>query len=311
MFFVQETKYKEEGKLKFDDFTVFELTRESKDGGGLALGAIKQLNPVLVRKGSDEVEAITIDIFVRNMSIRCVAAYGCQETSNVDKKHAFWSYLEEEVIAAKNAGSGFILQFDGNLWAGPDIIPGDPRPQNNNGRIFQQFLERNKNLSVVNALPICEGLITRSRVKNGVEEQSILDFFVVCSRVLPFVSRMVVDSDKKHILTNYKHAKNGIRATDSDHLTEYIDVKLKIIPEKPLRREILNFKNKKYQAVFKSNTTNTNEFTDCFKNDLPLEIQIENWRNTLKKHCQKAFKKVRINDKPQNKSVTNKNLRNW
>ena len=86
------------------------------------------------------------------------------------------------------------------------------------------------------------------------EEQSILDFFVVCSRVLPFVSRMVVDSDKKHILTNYKHAKNGIRATDSDHLTEYIDVKLKIIPEKPLRREILNFKNKKYQAVFKSNT---------------------------------------------------------
>ena len=66
-----------------------------------------------------------------------------------------------------------------------------------------------------------------------------------------------------------------MRATDSDHLTEYIDVKLQIIPEKPLRREILNFKNKKYQAIFKSNTTNTYEFTDCFKSDLSLEIQIE------------------------------------
>ena len=89
VFFVQETKYKEEGKLKFDDFTVLELTRESKDCGGLALGAIKQLNPVLVRKGSDEVEAILIDIFVRNMSIKCVAAYGWQEASLLNL-HRCW-----------------------------------------------------------------------------------------------------------------------------------------------------------------------------------------------------------------------------
>lgn len=28
--------------------------------------------------------------------------------------------------------SGFILQFDGNLWAGTEIIPGDPHKQNRN-----------------------------------------------------------------------------------------------------------------------------------------------------------------------------------
>ena len=69
---------------------------------------------------------------------------------------------------AKMTGSGFILHFDGNLWAGSQIIPGDPRPQNKNGKLFQEFLERNPHLSVVNALPQCEGLITRSRMKNGV-----------------------------------------------------------------------------------------------------------------------------------------------
>ena len=140
-----------------------------------------------MRRGNDEVEAMSIDIFVKNMSIRCCIAYGCQENSQVDKKNAFWSFIEEEVTSAWSSGSGFILHFDGNLWAGSDIVPGDPRPQNNNGKLFQQFLARNPNLSVVNSLPLCQGLITRNRTKNGKEERSILDFFVVCSRVLPYV----------------------------------------------------------------------------------------------------------------------------
>ena len=218
-----------------------------------------------MRKGNDEVEAISINIFVRTMSIRCVVAYGCQETSHVDKKNAFWKFIEEEVISAKSAGSGFILHFDGNLWAGPEIIPGDPRPQNYNGKLFQQFLERNQNLSVVNALSVCEGLITRSRLKNGQKEQSVLDFFVVCSSVLPYVSRMVIDEHKKHILTNYKQSKYGGKATDSDHFTEYMDINLEIIPDKPKRREIFNFKNKRCQETFKNITTKSTDFSRCFE----------------------------------------------
>ena len=260
-----------------------------------------------MRKGNDEVEAISINIFVRTMSIRCVVAYGCQETSHVDKKNAFWKFIEEEVISAKSAGSGFILHFDGYLWAGPEIIPGDPRPQNYNGKLFQQFLERNQTLSVVNALSVCEGLITRSRLKNGQKEQSVLDFFVVCSSVLPYVSRMVIDEHKKHILTNYKQSKYGGKATDSDHFTEYMDINLEIIPDKPKRREIFNFKNKRCQETFKNITTKTTDFSRCFENDLPFKKQIERWRKTLKSYCHSAFKKIRIIDKKQGKPI-NKQL---
>ena len=223
MFFVEETKYKEEGKLKMENFVIFELVRESKEGGGLALGCIKELNPVLVNKGDDEVEALSVDISVKTMRIRCVVAYGCQENSSIEKKNKFWTFIEEEVTTSWNSGSGFILQCDGNLLAGQDIIPGDARQQNNNGRLFKDFLTRNPNLSVVNALSLCEGIVTRIRNKNGIEEKSILDFFIVCSRVLPFVKKMVIDVDKRHILTNYKQARNGIKATDSDHFTEYLD----------------------------------------------------------------------------------------
>ena len=91
VFFVEETKYKDEDQLKIDKYVIFELTRDSKDGGGgLAIGVIRELNPILVRKGNDEVEAVSVNIFVRSMSIRCVVAYGCQETSHADKKNAFW-----------------------------------------------------------------------------------------------------------------------------------------------------------------------------------------------------------------------------
>ena len=107
------------------------------------LGCVKELKPVLVRKGNNDIEAMSVDIFVRTMSIRCCVAYGCQESSLVEKKEAFWKFIEEEVESAWNSGSGFILQFDGNLWAGPEFIPGDPRQQNKNGKLFQEFLNRN------------------------------------------------------------------------------------------------------------------------------------------------------------------------
>ena len=79
------------------------------------------------------------------------------------KKNSFWKYLDEEVINAKSSGSGLIIQMDGNLWAGSQIIPNDPRHQNKNGKLFEEFLSRNPHLSVVNALNLCEGVISRQR----------------------------------------------------------------------------------------------------------------------------------------------------
>ena len=44
-------------------------------------------------------------------------------------------------------------------------------------------------------------------------------------------------------------------------------------------------------------TSKTNEFSECFNNDQPILKQAQKWRQVLKLHCQKAFKKVRINRK--------------
>ena len=309
VFFIEETKYKEAGKLKIGNYNIFELVRQSQDGGGgLALGCLKELQPAWVREGDDQVEALSVEIYLKHIKIRCCVAYGCQETDLVERKEAFWSYLDEEVSLADQSESGFILHFDGNLWAGPDIIPGDPRPQNRNGKLFQHFLDRHPHLTVVNAMNICEGIITRSRLRGQTLETSVLDFFVVCDRLLPFVSKMVIDEEKKFVLTNYEQVRKGGTAVDADHHTQFMDLDLEIRSEKPERIEIFNFKNEEGQQKFNQLTSETSAFSDCFKNDAPLSTQIENWHELLKSVCSESFKKIRIKNKkfiPISKEMSN------
>ena len=90
---------------------------------------------------------------------------------------------------------------------------------------------------------------------------------------------------------------NRARATDTDHMTEIMD--LQFIVEKPQRREIFNFKDKSAQLVFKDLTSKTDEFSNCFENNKPLSEQINGWRQVLDSHCNTAFKKIRMNQKKQ------------
>ena len=120
---------------------------------------------------------------------------------------------------------------------------------------------------------------------------------------------MVIDEDKKYILTNYEHVRKGGKATDSDHFTQFMDVKIEVETEKPERTEVFNFKDKDAQQTFKEVTTETQEFTNCFNTNLPLMKQIENWRNVLKACCSRSFKKIRISKKkqvkPLNQTISN------
>ena len=95
-----------------------------------------------VKEGQNDVEALSVNISVKNMKIRCCVAYGCQENVANDKKDDFWTYLDEEVSEAKESGAGLIIQFDGNLWAGDKLVPNDPRNQNKNGKLFEKYQKR-------------------------------------------------------------------------------------------------------------------------------------------------------------------------
>ena len=65
MFCVYETKLKKANKIETDSsnkFTIYELNRKDNSGGGLCVDALKDLHPVWVAQGDDEVEVLAIEI---------------------------------------------------------------------------------------------------------------------------------------------------------------------------------------------------------------------------------------------------------
>ena len=163
-------------------------------GGGVAIGVLNELEPSWISQGDDNTEALTIEIWLDNFPVRLVCGYGPQEYDSKERKDGFWDYLNTQVQNAAAGGAGFIIQMDGNLWASENIVMGDVKVQNQNGKMFEQFLTKNPSINVVNALPICQGKFTRVKTTKIGTTKTILDFFLVCEKILPYVTRMKIDA---------------------------------------------------------------------------------------------------------------------
>ena len=301
IFCLQETKAKKENKIKTEStkrYTIYELLRKNSNGGGLCVGVLKDLQPCWLSQGDDEVEFITIEVWIDDFPIRVLNAYGPQLGDSKERKDKFWESIETEVKNAEVAGAGFILQMDSNCHLGKDIIKDDVNAQNSNGKLFMKFMERNPSLTIINSLQLCEGTITRMRKTTRGVEKSVLDVFVACDKILPYIERMKVDEKRESGLTNFKAVKKIGRVVESDHNPVIMELKLSYSAIKPERIEVFQFKDKIAQAEFQKLTTDTNDFTDCFKNDFDFEVQAANWRKMLNNYFHKAFKKVRVTNKP-------------
>ena len=143
----------------------------------------KFLNPLWLKSDTDDCEAVYVQITVGHLNIRVTNAYGPQNYEDSHKKSEFWAYLENEVNIANQYNIGCLIMFDANSWLGYNFFRPDPNPQNENGRIFQEFLERNKNITLLNSHPSCEGYITRCRKVKDKYERSIIDFILICDKI--------------------------------------------------------------------------------------------------------------------------------
>ena len=249
VFFIQETKLRKQGKIKTQNsknYQIFELVRKDKQGGGLAIGVVKDLEPVWISEGDDNIEVLVVEIKIEDLKTRCICAYGPQEKDSQDKKLNFWARLSEEVRESEENESAIIIQMDGNLWAGEEIIQEDPNNCNANGKLLKEFLLQHPNLTVVNSLEICEGKITRRRITKKKTEEAILDFFIVCKKIAAFIERMIIDEEKQFPLSRY--TKNGKKHSDHNSMILYLDIDYYL--KKPDRKELFNFKNVECQKAF-------------------------------------------------------------
>ena len=180
--------------------------------------------------------------------------------------------------------------MDGNLWAGKGIINNDPKKQNQNGKLFEEFLLRNPHLSVVNALTICEGDITRVRHIKERTEETMIDFFVVCDQILPLVSKMSIDTIGEYTLTRFKG-----KVVKSDHRMLKLNIDLTFHKEKKHERvEVFNLRNIKCQQAFQEFTSKGNNFSRCISSQHEnIDIHFQRWQRRLKKAIHACFRKTR------------------
>ena len=68
---------------------------------------------------------------------------------------------------------------------------------------MDDFLERMPQLTLINSLPLCEGIVTRMRKTTKGVEKSCIDVFVACSKILPFIRKMRIDEKRENTLTNF------------------------------------------------------------------------------------------------------------
>ena len=95
---IQETKRKQTSpKMRSENlinYQVFEMLRtktkeeggKGQNGGGLAIGALHDLKPMLVHQGNDEIECITIQLTTGPTTFRCVVGYGPQNDDSHERK---------------------------------------------------------------------------------------------------------------------------------------------------------------------------------------------------------------------------------
>ena len=170
-------------------------------------------------------------------------------------------------------GQGFMLQMDGNLHGGPELIKGDPNVQNSNGKLFMQFLDRNKYLTVAKNLDFCQGVIIRMRILKNKTEKAILDFLIINEKLRPFLSKMMIDEDRNFCLSNFSQFQKNKRVIETDHNTTIAELNISVPKRKPERIEMFNLRNKRCQDLFTLETENNTDLIECFQNEMPFDTQ--------------------------------------
>ena len=155
------------------------------------------------------------------------------------------------------------IQMDANSKLGPEWMEGDPHKQTPNGNIFAEILKR-QGLIVINGLKKkCFGTITRSRSTKKVKEESIIDFVIGCDEMVDMVESLVVDEDRKYVLTKYQKTKNSVKVQESDPNSLITQIKATWNKKKNVKKvEMYNLKDVDGLKKFKEMTSKT---TFCLK----------------------------------------------
>ena len=147
-------------------------------------------------------------------------------------------------------------------------------------------------MEILNNSNICKGLITRNRITKCSEENSTLDYILVCDILANYVTSMLIDEEQIFTLTKFVSTRGIIRKIKSDHNILFcnFDITYKKEIRSLLRKEVFNLKDLEGQENFKADTENTTKFTDVFNLAEPLERKAVKFQRSLNQSVRKCFR---------------------
>ena len=82
--------------------------------------------------------------------------------------------------------------MDANGKLGPELVPGDPNKQSKNGKVLSDIIEKHA-LVIGNALPQCNGKITRKRETIEGIEESAIDVVIMSPDIANLTKKILID----------------------------------------------------------------------------------------------------------------------
>ena len=137
------------------------------------------------------------------------------------------------------------------------------------------------------------------------KEESIIDFAIGCQEMVDIVEGMLINEEKKYLLTKYRKTKKGVKIQESDHNTLITTVKAtwnKKIKTKHV--EVYNLKDPEGLKKFKNMTSKDKFLSEVFSDESKkIEVKTKQFLKRLGFCISKCFRKIRISQTKRNKKL--------
>ena len=291
---VQESKMNKPGMIKIPGYQVFEKVRKNRKGGGILTAAVDDIKPILVSNGEDGNEILTIQVEIGSKKLRIINAYGPQEDDENQRILGFWQNLEAEVMNSKDNDCLTLVEMDANAKVGMEVIKNDPHSTTNNGKFLLDLVSR-QNMFIGNAEELCTGTITRERKVEKNTEKSVIDYILMCDKMQKFLTEMVIDEERIHVLHRYLKTKSGRKMITSDHNIMFSRFSIEFSKQsRKVREEFFKFKCVESQKLFYEETSSSATLSSCFTVHGNYKTEANRFFKLLNGTFHKCFKKIRI-----------------
>ena len=196
-------------KMSLPNYTIWVRNRSDKGGGGIATEFRQSYkdSAVGVSEGEDDDKFIITRIDAFSPALSVINSYGEQRRTRKEEVENKWNRLRKEMEAVRMRGDFCVYAGDLNklVGVGEFGVEGNISEVSLGGRLPRELLATG-NWTLVNGLGrevVQGGPFTREDPATGT--MSCLDLWVVSRELLPYVSNLLIDSDKE--MTPYRAVK--------------------------------------------------------------------------------------------------------